>query len=447
MNKVDIAYWLIGLRAGSSWFKIKRLVDQLPYWGMDRIEMYQKLHLRRILIHAYENTFFYKKHFDKCGFDPYQFSDLREIEKIPIIDKEVVQLHKEQFFSNKFKKYYPIFNETGGTTGATFKYYNDTRSWLVGKALRRRTLKMGGYREGIDKLGVLAGGSLLPSGEITLKQRFKRWLFGQVCLSITHMTDESLLVYAEKLKNEKVHFLRGYPSAIYTFAQCLKRNGLKLPMKMVFTTAEMLYPHHRNLFQEIFGCKTIDAYGCADGQAQANECERHNGFHVCPEISYLQIVDEMGCEVGEGVEGDIVVTSLFDYAMPLIRYRPGDMAMKTFRKCNCGRHTPLLQKIIGRSSDLIEFSNGIKLNGLSIPFEEWSDQKVSQFQLVQTAKDTLKLKVVATDRFTKEDEEKAVELLKYHCGEGVKIIFDYVDKFDTSKSGKFRYVISDIKDE
>ena len=58
MNKVDIVYWLIGLRAGSNWFKIKRLVDQLPYWGMDRIEMYQKLHIRRILIHAYENTFF-----------------------------------------------------------------------------------------------------------------------------------------------------------------------------------------------------------------------------------------------------------------------------------------------------------------------------------------------------------------------------------------------------
>lgn len=96
------------------------------------------------------------------------------------------------------------------------------------------------------------------------------------------MTDEIMEKYYRTIIAQKVRFLRGYPSAIYTFAKFLEREQKILPLTSVFTTAEMLLSHQRELIEQSFACRAFDTYGCGDGMGGANECEAHSGLHKTP---------------------------------------------------------------------------------------------------------------------------------------------------------------------
>ena len=197
----------------------------------------------------------------------------------------------------------------------------------------------------------------------------------------------------------------------------------------------------------IFPFVTIDCsrkVAIGDGMAGANQCEERNKYHINIETSYMEILDlDYKNEVKPGDEGIIVVTSLNDYAMPFIRYTPGDMAIQGNGPCPCGRGLPILEKIIGRSSDLFKLANGRILNGLSIPFEDWAD-KIEKFQLIQEEPDLIILKLIPKDNYTEKDESQIMDLLKYNAGDGIRIQIEKVKNLEFTSAGKFKYVISKI---
>jgi len=157
----------------------------------------------------------------------------------------------------------------------------------------------------------------------------------------------------------------------------------------------------------------------------------------------MHIVDESGQEVKAGDTGEVVLTSLYNYSMPFIRYAPGDMAIKSDKKCDCGRSFPMIDKIIGRSSDIIKLINGRVINGLSIPFEELTTE-VEKFQIVQEASDRVEVLLVPRGELTQEHIESIEKMLSFHCGEEVKVKAKIVDSIEVPKSEKFRYVISKV---
>ena len=262
-------------------------------------------------------------------------------------------------------------------------------------------------------------------------------------MPITQMTDEILEEYYQHLKKKHVRFLRGYPSTLTVLAEYVREHHGALPMKAVFTTAEMLLPHQRKVMEEVFGCKLFDTYGCGDGMGHATECEQHGELHVCEDCSVMQIVDENGKEVHDGEEGEIVLTALYNYGFPFIRYAPGDMAVKSEKKCACGRETKMIRVLNGRSSDNFKLANGKILNGLSLPFEELTEE-VKQFQVVQEAKDRVELFVVPLRTISDARLAELKALLEYHCGEGIEINVKVVDEIELPHSGKIRYVISKV---
>jgi len=443
MNRTQLFYHFLGLYYGFSWKKTRDFVAGFDKLDKNQIEEYQLQRLKEVVNHAYANVPFYHTFYDTHGFHPSQINTLKDVELIPIINKETIKENRDTFIADNWKDFKPTTRTTGGTTGQAFKFYTDRKSWAITWAVKMHFFKQAGFEMGKHKLGVLAGGSLLPQKGATFKKRVWRWLMNYYSMPISHMTDEIMEDYYQNLKQQKIKYLRGYPTAIYTLAKYMDQHGKTLQLKAVFTTAEMLYDHHRELFRKVFLCETYNEYGCGDGNGHALECPQHNGLHLSPELSVTNIVDENGNEVNNGEEGELVFTSLQDFSMPFIRFKPGDMAVKTDRICACGINHTLIQKIIGRSSDLIEFSNGRKINGLSIPFEAWTE-KVKRFQIVQTEHDAIELNIVPLPMLTENDLDNAKKVLEYHCGEGVKVNINLVDAIEVPKSGKFRYVISKI---
>lgn len=348
MNRSKLTFKLLGWKYG---FNLETYIDLVfanQYWSDEQVQVYQTERMHQIVSHAYKNVPYYKRQFTELGLSPDSFCNISDLNKLPIIRKIDVYNEFTNFLSMNHDKFNPMDRSTGGTTGLAFKFYNDTCSWGINWATKIRTFTWGGYQYGKDRVAVMAGGSLFPEGNFTTRSRLWRAINNYLVLPITVMTDETMDDYYYKIMRQKVRFLRGYPSAIYTFAKFLNKTSRTLPLTSVFTTAEMLHSHQRLLLEQVFCCKVFDTYGCGDGMGGANECDKHEGLHINVETSIMQIVDKDGNEVGPGETGEIVLTALHDFAMPLIRYAPGDLAIKGSKLCSCGRTLPLISKIVGK---------------------------------------------------------------------------------------------------
>lgn len=436
--------YILGNKDGFNLADDCRFVNESQYWSEDQIRKYQEDKLSVIIHHAYNNVPFYKKMFDRLGLLPEDIKGIEDLSKLPIIRKQDVSENPSDFLAKSFHSYCPVHHHTGGTTGKPFQYYNDRKSWSLNWALKMRTFEWAGYHYGQDRLGVMAGGSLSPRQSLNVSHRVWRYVNNYYTMPITHMTPEIMDGYEIELKRQKIRFMRGYPSAITSFAEYLNSCNRKLPMSAIFTTAEMLYPHQRKIMELVFGCEVFDTYGCGDGMGQANECERHNGLHMCFENSIMQVVNNRGVQVKPGEEGEIVLTSLSDFAMPLIRYAPGDLAALAEKKCSCGRSMQVVSKIIGRTSDSFTLSNGRIINGLSLPFEDLT-KEVEQFQIVQEAIDQIRVLLVAKKAIPEKRISSIEETMRYHCGDGISIVVEQVNEIEVPVSEKFRYVISKVK--
>lgn len=438
-----LLFYLLGQKNGFDMKANLSLVKQSQYWTLEQIEAYQMDHLRPLLEHAFHHVPYYRLLFERMRLKPHDIRTTADLNCLKPVRKQDILEAPQAFISDNATAFRGRKRVTGGTTGQVLAYYVDNPSWSLNWALKIRTFEWAGCRFGKDRLGVMAGGSLTPQRYTSFSNFLWRKLNNYYSMPITHLDGEIMGQYYKQLVSRRIRFLRGYPSSLSVFAAYLRDEGKHLPMKAVFSTAEMLYPYQRKLLQEVFDCEVFDTYGCGDGMGHATECEMHNGLHVCPEVSVMQVVDEEGHAVALGEEGEVVLTSLFDYTMPLIRYAPGDRAIVKKEPCTCGREGMMLERIAGRSSDAFKLSNGRLLNGLSIPFEDL-EKDLAQFQIVQEALDRVVVRIVPR-KTVKMDVVKTIKrVMQYHCGEGIAVEVCVVDHIEMPPSGKFRYIVSQV---
>ena len=443
MIKSKIALYLLGKKEGFDMNKLCNFVRQTENWTEFQWAEYHNKHIRCLLEHTYKHVPFYQRLMHEAGVSPDNVLSVKDLDKLPVIRKSDLIEHFEEFRADNIDDFHMIHHHTGGTTGTPCAYYMDRYSWALNWALKMRTFEWAGYHYGEDCLGVLAGGSLIPGANCGWKHRLWRYVNNYYSMPITHLTEDILEEYYEQLKMRNIRFLRGYPSAISVLAEyCINREPL--PMKAVFTTAEMLLPHQRRLIEQAFLCKPFDTYGCGDGMGFATECEQHGEMHISEECSITQIVDKNGRCVKDGEEGELVMTALYNFGFPFIRYAPGDMAVKSEKLCACGRRTKMIRVLNGRTSDNFKLINGNTLNALSLPFEDLTAE-VKRFQVVQEAIDRVDLLIVPKKDITQERLLDWKKLLEFHCGQGVKVNVKLVESIETPYSGKMRYVISKVE--
>ena len=435
--KVNIK--ILDLLAKSNIQKWLKFFNKTKNWNSDQIKEYQNIELKKILKHAYENTEFYSN---------YKI-DIREIgidnlHQLPVIRREDISLNLNKMIPLIMDKYKPIQRSTGGTTGDPLKYYSDKDSWSLAWALKYRDWSYGKYHIG-DKMALLAGASLIPNDKTAFKRRIWNYINGFHPFSTTHYNEAMLAQYYNIIKKNNIKFLRGYPTSILSFAEFVKNKNKNLDINSIFTTAEVLESEHRLFIEEVFNCKIFDQYGCADAGGHASECQYNVGMHMSFESSICEVINIEKNYDGSQI-GELVYTNLTNYAMPTIRYAPGDIAeIINQKKCECGRDTFKINKIVGRTTDRIQFSNGYILAGPAFNniFRKFD---LVSYQLIQNTKDTLDINVVKNKNFNTNQENKILKIMQYHCGESVRISLNYVDEIGVSKiSGKHRFIISNVE--
>lgn len=401
----------------------------------------QDMSLRRMIRYCYERIPFYKRHLDKANVEPSQIHGFEDLERIPPITKEDIRRNKESFWPQEHSPSYYIRN-TGGTTGTPLRYKISRRERFLGASILYRGWSAGGYRLG-DPILFLAGSSLLPNVESRVMKRLNEISRNTKFLSAFSMDDEQLECYADVLQSWKPRFLRGYPSALSEFVDFLEEGGFdNPPIKAIFTTSEKLFPKVRGKLGSFFEARVFDGYGANDGGISTFECEEGH-IHIDMERSILEVVDKDNHQIEEG-EGEVLATSLHNYAMPFIRYKIGDRAVITSEMCSCGRGLPLLQEIIGRSVSIFVTPDGSTVHGWFFLYIFWEiGEEVARYRVTQKTREDVSIQVVPGPSFSPSTTKRISKLVKSKCADWT-VDIQVVDSIPESPSGKRIFVESEV---
>lgn len=421
--------------------RVLRELERSQWFSRDELQDLQWRKMKRIVAYAYENVTFYRKLYEKHGIHPEDIKTHRDINSLPITDRKMLQENLGDLMGRKGASY-P--SRTAGTTGESLKLQMDNMSWAYHHANIFRTLSWFGVEPRAPEARIWGRRIDLTARK---KMLLKDYLFNRLRINAFDI-DREALPYARKLLRFKPHFIYGYPSAIVHFAERIKLSNTNFPsIKVVACSAEQLTVYQREMIEGFFNVKVTDIYGAAEVGIIASQCPL-GGRHIPAESIWIDIENEQEFSSGQKT-GDIILTDLNNFTMPIIRYSIGDRGILEPGICACGRGLPLLGDFNGRTLEFIETQDGRKVNSAMIYYLfkglEARGARVKQYQLVQKKPDYFCIKILRQDQLKESDRRYLVETLKYYVGENIKVLVEEVNSIPPSASGKYQIFIRDTQ--
>lgn len=418
---------------------------QSQWWKRSDIQHWQQERLRELLEHAQTTVPYYRQVLANRGLRPSDIRSRGDLTELPLLRKSTIREHGELLTSSAYPERRRIANHTGGSTGTPMDFYHDKRQrdWGTANKLRcnrwagwdfgKRTLRLWGHPRDLDAAETIRG----RIRAIALNEH----MFDAFDFSRSDLDD--LVSYVHRKQPE---IIVAYASMISHFAQHLAQRGtINLPQpEGIITSADMLLPHHRTLVERVFRAPVFDRYGCREVGTIASECEEHAGLHISSDRLLVEFVDENGEPVSPGVPGRVVVTDLFGYAMPFIRYDIGDVAIPSKTACSCGRELPLINELVGRYADILTAPDGRFVSASALTTILHQVPGLVEAQLVQEAPEALRVNAVQGPGYSVQSERAFRSHLREFFGDTMGIIFEYVDDIPKTSSGKTRFSISRV---
>ena len=419
-------------------FSLRRL-----NWKQEKLLRYQEKKLRSIVRYAYDNVPFYHKKLRQVGVFPDDIRRLCDLEKIPIVKKaELRQVHLTDLLSREFNVYQLKPIRTSGSTGQPFVFYISSRENDWRKAIYMRANISCGQKPRDNWVVITSPHHFSDTTHI---QRMLN-LYAQSYISVFDPVE----VQIRQISKMKLDILDGYSGSLLLLAKEIKERGTKsIQPRLIFGSADLMDSSSIKFMEKTFGAPYLDQFGCAEIDRSAWQCPEKIGYHMDVDSVITQFVDASGNEVASGERGEIVYTSLFNYAMPLIRYSVGDIGIPSDEKCTCNRTFPLMKIVEGRKDSLILLPNGRlispRLFRLSLGcFAE----KFTQFRIVQKTVTHFEIYIQKSDPNIDENclESKIISQLKNFLSlSEINIEVKFTDKIPLSKTGKLLSVVSEVK--
>lgn len=422
-------------------------LEETQWWPEYRLRELQLFRLRALLNHAYRHVPYYHNLFNKHHIRPADIHSLEDLQMIPVTTRADVHQNVEAFIPANVdrKKLHTV--HTGGTTGVPLTIYYDALTHAQEEAFRIRQWRWAGYRQG-DRVLVLRDdfyGRRGPQGAL-IKWDYET-THNALILSTFHLNQAVMPEYIRMIREFQPQYIDAFSSALGILAIHMKEQGVEdIRVRAVFLESETIYPWQRKLIQEQFGCYVYGAYGNSERAMDAVECEQHDGYHHCMEYGIIEILDERGYPVTkEGAAGVVTGTGLNTFCMPMIRYRTDDIAYYTSRRCSCGRDTPLIAHIEGRTQDVIVTRNDELVPVGVLHIRALAYQKLRQFQFHQDTKGELTIRVIPGPMFGEEDAKVILEELneQFHGQMTTKLI--YVEDIPRTARGKYRFMDQELR--
>lgn len=395
-----------------------------------------------LLNHAFDKSPFYKKRFNEYGITPNDIKTPEDMVKVPLLTKNDI---REQFHEMKVTEgsYKFSLAKTSGSTGQALKFYKDRASSGNGRASMYR---------GHSWYGVEVGDREAKMWGVPIENKEKwvakvgDYMVNRFRVKSFQLTDNVMQDFVGRMRRFNPKYLMGYSSLVYQFAQYLegaKIDGSQFALKFVKVTAETLFDDQRKQIETVFNCPVAIEYGATEVGIIAFECPYH-GAHIMSESVFVEEID-----TGIDSKKEVVITDLNNYYSPIIRYRIGDCARLSDRICRCGRGLPLLEEIVGRTSDVVYKANGVPVHSAIFSYIlkdiTGRDGGIKQYKIYQEEKGCLRIEIIRSHNYNETTFNHLKKNIYKQLGDNMKLNIVYVDDIQREASGKLRYFVSKVK--
>lgn len=442
------------------WLKMREM-KKIENMTQDQIETLQHKRLIHLLKNVIKKSDFYRCYYEEHGINLKNIDQI-SIEDLPVIDKKTMMdnyddfvcdhnLRKndlESFLSNRDKlrsKYKGIYEvlHTSGSSGRIGIFAYGPKDWATLKALALTRITMSALNPFSKVHMAYYGATDGHYAGVCLTKDAPRTFFKYLPVNISHPIQDSI----DALNSYKPDCLIGYSSGIYLLALEQLKGGLRIRPKRIVCSADSLTVNMAETIYNAFHVTPIESYTSTESIGMAAQCRMNRGLHLFNDCHLFEIIKANGEPAKSGESGNLMLTSLYNYTQPLIRYRTDDVVVLDERNCSCGCPFPLIKKIAGRVEDSIHFE---KLDGSReylhpIVFVEFYVAGLEKLQIVQTGKNRLMMKaVIAGDREAAVSgiRDRMDEILRMKKLDFVQYDVNIVDDIPNDpKTEKYRLII------
>lgn len=387
----------------------------------------REYHLSAILRHAAATTRFYKS-----------MKDGAALMDFPVINKSIVRESLDAFISSKYEKSKLVSVVTSGSTGTPFQVYHDPNKRRRNSADAMFFAQLAGYELG-NRLIYL---------KIFVKEKMKTpvryWMENTIPVDVISLNDVQLEGLVRRMENDKsTYAIIGYSSALEQVCKYLDRSrhgAVNADCRAVIAIAEMLNDYTKETMQKYFRAPVVSRYSNLENGIMAQQENALSGRYLINTASY--VVEILKTDADEpadpGQTGRIVVSDLFNYGMPLIRYDTGDIGALTWDSSMPGNS--YLAKVEGRKLDLLYDTKGNLVSSYIVYKNMWQYTEIIQYQIVQEGPKEYTLRINAGESFTR--ETKLVNEFKEYLGEDAVFTVEHVAEIPLLSSGKRRMIVN-----
>lgn len=364
-----------------------------------------------------------------------------------ITDRAVTKQDIERFMDNtdnigrKWNGRY-LVNTTSGSTGhPAIVLYDKTTMSIVSaiailRGVARREDLLAFLKKGKRTAGLFVdGGFYLGTGTVRWNQRRMPWRKNQIIVDVRQDTG----TIVQQLNAFQPALLGGYPTALELLLPEQQSGKLHIAPVLIMAGGEHMGAELRRQLQETFGCTVQSTYACTEAGTIACEC-REGRYHLNEDWLIVEAVDGDFQPIANGLPAEqLLITNLFNYTQPFIRYLVTDRATIHADLCPCGKATRWIT-LEGRTDDILRFAGGIQVAPLALQ-SVIDSADIERFQLIQHSENNLELRLQAQDRDAAFAAAKK-RLHSFFYGYGLQVDIFLSDQLPQvhPKSGKFKHI-------
>ena len=414
--------------------------DTMSAYDLGKI---QKKAFHKMMVHIYDNSPYYNKIYRHLGITPVDISAFRDLCEFPILTKDKIRANIDDILAKNYPQSKRDQSATGGSTGEPLVFWRDYECRDKKQAMNLNFKRWYGYQPG-DKQLFFWGALQDFDQKKTLKSSLAKHLASRTWFVTSRDIESANFEATVKLiRRLSPKLVIAYPNIIYAFAKKVAQKNIALKFDTIACSAEQFFDYQREYLIETFKAEVFESYGSREIGTIASECRKHRGMHYFSPGLYLETVDQEGNPAGSQM-GKLLVTDLWNYAMPLIRYEIGDMVRMDYSDCPCGCRLPRIAQVAGRVVDTIVKPDGEIIAGQALIKVIRKSELPYKTQIIQKKPDQFEIRYESKTEMSPEKKKFIRDNYAKIFNQEVMIEFVKTDKIKREKSGKFRYIKSEI---
>ena len=421
----------------------------LPWWPPQRLAALQSRRLRGMVRHAYASVPYYRDAMDARGLVPADIATAADLAKLPLVDDRELAEAPERFLSSRHAGRDALVLTTTGTSGHYKEIHHDPAGVCAalagGARMRAVIVALAGRGH--------AGRELALGPPQGTNELVRDWHRRHLLAALANRVEVDFVRIDQPVEALIAEINARAPDVVLSFGRMIghvfrQAHARGLPIhrpRLVRYGGEPMAEADRELIERVYGVPVLSSYQSCEFLRIAHQCERRDGFHLYCDQVVVRAVDADGHDVAPGTAGEAVVTNLVNRATVLLNYRLRDRIVLDAEACPCGRTTPLIASIDGRSDDLLVAADGEVVHESIVLRRLYAVPGLARIAVTQFAPDRIEARVVlggSADRAATLEAIRAAlaQLLRHPDTRSIDV--EALTELPAGPGGKFRAIVS-----